>query len=200
MSLQELVEWGSRESPFFVLNEAHDGYDVCVRTRRVGKQLLPHFHRQGFRLLALEAANPLLCQVANRERQLPNDLLYGYTKDPEMRDFMQTALDLGWDLVSYDDQHSEISANFFWMVEIDPKVLMTPRYLRFRERAQAQNIVRAWRQRGSPKTVVWCGNGHGSLRVRKLTLGHEFEYRPMGLMLWREAGVKPVHGHSDAYR
>src|SRR4030095_12459992 len=44
---QELVEEGFRRGRVVMLNEAHNGLTRCVRTRRVGRQVLPSAHAMG---------------------------------------------------------------------------------------------------------------------------------------------------------
>jgi hypothetical protein len=55
---QELVEEGFRRSRVVMLNEAHDGLTRCVRTRQLGRQILPSAHAMGVRHLAMEALQP----------------------------------------------------------------------------------------------------------------------------------------------
>ena len=171
MSLSELVEQGAKKSRVFILNEAHDGDLVCSRTRRIGVQILPLLHAQGYRLLALEAVNPRLCEVANAERRLPPEHLLGYTDDPDMVELLETALELGWNLASYDDQGDDAQIVISWMVGPDEGLFMTPRYLHYREQAQARRIALAIKSQGNPKTVVWCGNGHGKIGYSSIPAG-----------------------------
>jgi hypothetical protein len=69
---QELVEEGFRRSRVVMLNEAHHGLTRCVRTRQLGRQLLPSAHAMGVRHLAMEALQPGDAEAANTTRRPPD--------------------------------------------------------------------------------------------------------------------------------
>jgi hypothetical protein len=94
---QELVQEGFRRSRVVMLNEAHDGLTRCVRTRRLGRQILPSAHAMGVRHLAMEALQPGDAEAANTSRR-PPDAAGGYLAQADMRDLIQAALELGWTL------------------------------------------------------------------------------------------------------
>jgi hypothetical protein len=98
---QELVEEGFRRSRVVMLNEAHDGLTRCVRTRRLGRQVLPSAHAMGVRHLAMEALQPGDAEAANTSRR-PPDTAHGYLAQPDMAELIQAALALGWTLWPYE--------------------------------------------------------------------------------------------------
>jgi hypothetical protein len=84
--------------PVVMVNEFHDGMRRCIRTREVGRRLLPVAHAEGVRHLAMEALWTPAVEEANRERRLP-PYAGGYLGHPEMRSLVEDALTLGWTLV-----------------------------------------------------------------------------------------------------
>src|SRR5215211_732732 len=80
---QELVEEGFRRSRVVMLNEAHHGLTRCVRTRQLGRQLLPSAHAMGVRHLAMEALQPGDAEAANTTRR-PPDAAGGYLAQPDL--------------------------------------------------------------------------------------------------------------------
>jgi hypothetical protein len=52
-------------------NEFHNGLLRCVRTREIGRRLLPVAHECGVRHLAMEALYPEFVEAPNRERRRP---------------------------------------------------------------------------------------------------------------------------------
>jgi hypothetical protein len=81
---EELLAIGFSRSRVVMMNKAHDGMRRCVRTREIGRRLLPAAHAAGVRHLAMEA-------------------LYGpYLTQPEMQRFVEAAEALGWRLIPYE--------------------------------------------------------------------------------------------------
>ena len=67
-----------------MVNEAHSGMKRCVRTREIGRRLLPAAHAAGVRHLAMEA-------------------LYGpYLAQPDMQALIDAAEKLGFRLIPYE--------------------------------------------------------------------------------------------------
>ncbi len=85
-----------------MMNEAHDGLRRCVRTREVGRRVIPAAHRAGVRHLAMEALSSSFADEANRTRVVPRAETDGYLSQPEMRDLIKAALDCGWTLLPYE--------------------------------------------------------------------------------------------------
>jgi hypothetical protein len=82
---------------------------------------------------------------ANATRVLPN--AEGYLGQPEMRDLIQGALDLGWTLLAYE---ADMSA----APDAD---LMSSKVTDWRELEQARNLASAL---PVGPLLVWCGWGH----------------------------------------
>jgi hypothetical protein len=81
------VEIGYGRSDLVVVNEAHDGYRRCVRTRRIGKRILPPAPRLGIRYPAMEAMwDPAVVDQANGRRVLPPVPGPSYLVSKERRD------------------------------------------------------------------------------------------------------------------
>jgi hypothetical protein len=57
-SPEELVELGLARSRVVMMNEHHNGLKRSVRTRVIGKRVLPTAHAAGVRHLAMEALTP----------------------------------------------------------------------------------------------------------------------------------------------
>jgi hypothetical protein len=81
---EELLAIGFSRSRVVMMNEAHNGLKRCVRTREIGRRLLPAAHAAGVRHLAMEA-------------------LYGpYLAQPDMALLIEAAEELGWRLIPYE--------------------------------------------------------------------------------------------------
>jgi hypothetical protein len=132
-----------------MLNEGHSGMERCVRTRRIGLEMLPAGHAAGCRYLAMEA-------LFNHEHTPTFSTTFeptGYFEQPEMHAFARAALDLGWQLVAYEALvavDADDEPNFHGI-----------EFVNWRERRQAENIVAAL---GAipldARRLVWCGNSH----------------------------------------
>lgn len=137
-----------------MINEGHNGFARCIRTRRVGLSLLPAAHEHGCRHLAMEAlpnptSGPKFTTVA------PAPL--GYLAQSEMIDLVQAALHLGWTLVAY-EAATDLDAVRSGRTE-------TIEDVNERELQQATNLAEARLVVGSGnKMLVWCGNGHHAKR------------------------------------
>src|SRR5215218_2386558 len=152
---QELVEEGFRRSRVVMLNEAHHGLTRCVRSRRVGRQLLPSAHTMGARHLAMEALQP-------------GD---AYLAQPDMAELIQAALALGWTLWRYEADIDHAPAA---LVE---QGLGSQAFTNWREIEQARNLAAVLAGLpASDRLLVWCGNSHAS-RVTGdgwTSMGHQF--------------------------
>jgi hypothetical protein len=172
---EELVEIGFERSRIVMMNEAHDGLRRCIRTREVGRQVLPAAHRAGVRHIAMEAlwSRDFLTE-ANRTRRVP-EWQRGYLSQPEMRTLIQDALDLGWTLVGYEaDMNSP---------ERPSEDLMSTAVTKWREKEQARNLSSAFDALPSEAPLlVWCGNSH-------LSKASGSELAPMGFQFRKLSGV-----------
>ena len=171
-SPEELVTIGYQRSTIVMMNEAHSGLQRCMRTREIGRRILPVAHEAGVRHLAMEALWPYeFAEDANRTRQL-SAIPEGYLSQPEMRHFIQAALDLGWTLIPYEADTMALPA--------DPRAIES---VNWREEQQARNILNALEElpTGS-KLLVWCGNSHHSKSAS--------EWLPMGFRFRELSGIE----------
>lgn len=194
-SPEELVALGFTRAPVVLMNEAHNGLARCIRTREVGRRILPVAHALGVRHVAMEALDPSFATAANHARALPQlPRQGGYLDQPEMRTLIQTALDLGWTLHCYEaDLGTWLEARHGYAIErrdgepvIKPdwierhrRELVSQEYTNWREEQQARNLL-AVRDAIEPEArlLVWCGNGH-------LLCGDRGGWAPMGAHLIR---------------
>jgi hypothetical protein len=114
-------------------------------------RLLPAAHRAGVRRLAMEALVPTFAADANATRVVPA-AAGGYLAQPEMRELIATALDLGWQLVAYEADLAEKPAEF---------AELSIEETNWREDQQALNLEAALQTiPASDRLLVWCGNHH----------------------------------------
>ena len=167
-SPEELVAIGFERSTVVMMNEAHSGLQRCIRTREIGRRILPAAHEAGVRHLAMEALWPYeFAEESNRTRTLPAGPTEGYLGQPEMRLFIQAALDLGWRLIPYEADIMALPADPMEMESVN-----------WREEQQARNILKALEALPpGTKLLVWCGNSHHSRHVSEwLPMGHWFRH------------------------
>jgi hypothetical protein len=155
-----------------------------VRTRELGRELLPVAHACGVRHLAMEALSDRgMTERANVSRKLECGL-GGYLGQPEMRALVGAALELGWTLHSYEADFTlspagdgpEDNAAVNW-----------------REDQQARNLGAVVAGLGPAERIIsWCGNGH--LTRRPMTAFWEGEMRtwtPLGCKVATYCGIEP---------
>jgi len=175
---EELVEIGFSRSRVLMMNEAHNGRLRCIRTREIGIRILPIAHRAGVRHFAIEALTTAVAEEANRTRKLPRTH-DGYLTQPEMRELVQIALDLGWTLIAYEaDQNMQ------------PTPISSTDATNWREEQQARNLVDALQTLSAQaRLLVWCGNNHHRKRpIRDINLK---ELLLMGYQFWRLSNIDP---------
>jgi hypothetical protein len=165
------------------MNEAHSGLARCVRTRVLGRALLPVAHAGGVRHLAMEALwDRAVAARANASGTLERGL-EGYLGQPEMIALVDAALALGWTLHGYEAGFDVIRGQG---PEDDAAVNR-------REDAQARNlgaIVEGLP--ASAKVLGWCGNGHLSRRSMTASMGGgTVTWTPMGSLVAGYCGVEP---------
>ena len=166
---QELVQEGFRRSRVVMLNEAHDGLTRCVRTRQLGRQVLPR-SRHGRRHLAMEALTPNDAEAANTTRR-PPDAADGYLAQPDMGQLIQAALAHGWTLWPYEADIDHAPA------ALVDQGLGSQAFTNWREVEQARNLAAVLA--GLPpseRLLVWCGNNHASKAASPewTPMGHHF--------------------------
>lgn len=180
-TVEELIEIGYQRSRVVMMNECHAEWFRCIRTRRLGQRILPTAHQLGVRHLAMEALYPSVVEEANRTRHLPANAL-GYLEQPEMRAFIQTALDLGWTLIVYE-------ADF----EQEPPGLSYRQQNNWREEQQAHHLIEALATLPKEgKLLVWCGNNHHTKALVPVREGEPDEFWAlMGYHFRMKSGVDP---------
>ena len=167
---EELLAIGFSRSSVVMANEAHDGLRRCIRTRDVGRRLLPVAHDCGVRHFAMEALTRELAAEANRQRRLPA-VANGYLGQPEMRALVADALALGWSLVAYETEDTR--SPFLPGGGVDRDLVNA------REQDQARNLAAAL-----PETplLVWCGNAHLAKKPSE-------DWTPMGFLFGGLTGI-----------
>lgn len=197
-SPEEIVEIAFRRASVVMMNEAHSGLRRCIRTRQIGQRILPVAHQAGVRHLAMEALHPKFAEEANQTRAVP-EIEGGYLQQPEMRSFIQAALDLGWTLVPYEaDQFKWLSErhglDFSAEENTQEKIRRFQEFqsefaglefTNWREEQQALNVLKALQAlpQDTP-LLVWCGNSHHSK-----TGGQGWV--PMGYQFKQHSGIDP---------
>jgi hypothetical protein len=151
MRPEELLEVGFARSRVVMVNEAHNGLLRCVRTREIGRRMLPVAHGLGVRHLAMEALGP-----PGYAWSLPRG---GYLEQPEMAMLLELARELGIELHGYESDHTRAPS------EIARDTMSLP-YTNWREREQARDLVDLLERLGqATRLLVWCGNSHVSRDV-----------------------------------
>jgi hypothetical protein len=195
---EQLIQVGLERSRVVMMNEAHNGWMRCVRTRKVGKQILPTAYAAGVRYLAMEALwSGEVVEAANRTRLLPPSE-QGYLSQPDMRDMIQTALDTGLTLVAYEADTGALVREKFNVdlsagTELDDETreaiqafTLSAEVTNWREAEQARNLIATLSAiRDDEKLLVWCGNGH--LNKAMMEGG---DWIPMGYQFQQLSGIQ----------
>ena len=193
-SPEEIVEIGFQRASVVMINEAHDGMQRCIRTRQIGKRILPTAHQAGVRSLAMEALSPEFAEQCNHTRQV-GPIADSDLAQAEMREFVQRALDLGWTLTAYEANSfpwlsAKYGADFqapgtpedFQKYQSD---LLSMEYTKGREEHQALNLIKTLQSLlAGTLVLVWCGNSHLSKQVGR-------EWVPMGYQFKKQSGINP---------
>ncbi|HEY8643402.1 MAG TPA: erythromycin esterase family protein [Candidatus Dormibacteraeota bacterium] len=170
LTAEDLVREGFRRSRVVIMNEAHDGHRRCVRTRTVGRRVLPAAMESGARVLAMEALGP--------PGGAPPGMESPYLAQPEMALLMDSARQLGFTLAGYEAEIHRAPADLLRDTHAMP-------FTNWRERRQAENLLALLHQApATDRVLVWCGNSH----LRKTPHG---EWWPMGYWLRELGGPEP---------
>ncbi|MBE9048845.1 hypothetical protein IQ243_00160 [Nostocales cyanobacterium LEGE 11386] len=160
-SPEELVTIGFERSRVVMMNEAHSGAERNIRSRKIGRRILPTANALGVRHIAMEALPISVSNEANSTRKLPirPENSTDYLAQPEMRAFIQKALDLSWTLIPYEIDIEKYPSK-------DP---LSWEFNNLRERVQAENLAHALQELPSnAKLLVWCGNSHHLKKIVKI--------------------------------
>ncbi len=161
---EALLELGLGRSRMVMVNEAHNVDLRCVRTREIGRRLLPVAHRLGVRHLAMETlwngGLRHLTREANATRRLPV-VASGYLAQPEMRALIQDSLDLGWTLHPYEADFDQPPPGTVARTEKEWRGIERRGRIDWREGEQARNLVAVLRSLPEDaRLLVWCGWSH----------------------------------------
>jgi hypothetical protein len=180
----ELLEHGLGRSRLVLMNEAHSGLLRCVRTRELGRALLPVAHACGVRHLAMEALSGRIAERANASRRLEERSPGGYLGQPEMRELIDAALGLGWTLHAYEADFTRSPAGD------GPEDNAA---VNWREDQQARNLGAVVSGLpASERLLGWCGNGHLNRRASTASLdGERVTWAPMGSRVAGYCGFEP---------
>lgn len=146
---EELVRVGFQRSRIVIVNECHDGYRHCPRTRAIGRRILPVAHEAGVRHLAMEALVEPFASEANAGRRVP-ELGIGYLGHEDMRALIGDALALDWNLLAYECDLTRWEGS-----------TRSAEFANWRDAEEARNLAEFLAT--SPpdlKLLVWCGNSH----------------------------------------
>lgn len=198
---EEIARVACLRSRVVMMNEAHNGLLRLTRSRRLGQALLPVFQAGGVRVLAAEALDAATAAEANRTRRFPVfDSRVGYLGQPEMRQFLQAALDLNMNLASYEVDEKEYLAQRLWFDQhsitqgTERERFGGEDWNRFRELNQAQHLQKLLGGlRPEEKLLVWCGNGHLSKAPTQagITGWSNRPYYLMGFHFQQLTGIEP---------
>jgi hypothetical protein len=173
-SVEDLTRWAFARSPVVIANEAHHGLLRCPRTRRVGVRMVRAAHDVGVRRLAMEALPRLDGGEPGPIRTLPQASV-GYLAQPEMRELISAALDLGWSLWAYEMQFDP---------DLDAATALSADFTNRREAEQARQLCALLAAAPGEPMLVWCGNGHGAKEPIE-------DWTPMGHLFRASSGVEP---------
>jgi hypothetical protein len=212
---EDLIAIGFSRARVVMMNEFHNGLLRCPWTREVGARVLPTAHAAGVRHLAMEALYPPeLAEDSSRSRKVPA-AEGGYLAQPEMRHLIQTALDLGWTLHSYEADigsvvRERMGRDVDFNAPMDEETMRRLEEIRayttsmevtnWREGMQAQHLIDilAALPEGE-KLLVWCGNSHHNKVVNEMPMmtpdGKVIEdaprWTPMGYLFRERGGIEP---------
>ncbi|MGB7342123.1 MAG: hypothetical protein WBC91_24720 [Phototrophicaceae bacterium] len=188
LSPQAIIKIGFEQCRVVMMNEAHHYMQRCIRTREVGKRILQIAHQSGVRYLAMEALTPadLIINQTRRITSSDNE----FFNQAEMRDFVQTALNLGWTLIAYDvDTRDYLHSK---RLQLDYKaytteewndIVCTNEFWQWRESSSAQTLTEQFMQLAEDqKMLVWVGWQHHSPKPimmfdneKQHTMGYYFQ-------------------------
>jgi hypothetical protein len=165
-SVEDLVRYGFTQARVVMANEAHNGLTRCVRTREFGARMVRAAHDAGVRRMAMEALPSPADGTFGPIRAIPAGA-GGYLAQPDMRELIGTALELGWTLWAYEAPVPRGAG---------PAWLRSRATASQREQAQAQNLCRVLAEAPAEALFVWCGNGHASRLVigESVPMGYHF--------------------------
>ena len=170
LTAEDLVREAFLRSRVVMVNEAHDGHRRCIRTRTVGRRMLPAARAAGARLLLMEALGPPGGAPLGHESP--------YLAQPEMALLIDSARQLGFTLLGYEAEIYGAPAELLRDTHALP-------FTNWRERRQAENLLGLLHKApATDRALVWCGNSH----LRKTPAG---EWSPMAYWFRHLGGPEP---------
>lgn len=153
---QKIIHEAERAS-VIIINEAHD----ISFHRSVTMDLVTLLRPLGYRYLALETLNPHDSTINSRGYPLAKSGYY--TSDPTMSNLIRRAKREGYTLVAYEaiDYSKRGNGESVWQ---------------YRERAQAENLIKQLDISDTSKAIIHVGYGHGLLNSNKSTTKLMGEY------------------------
>lgn len=133
---KEYIVEQAKKTNVVIINEAHHNSSHRYFT----KTLLQDLYDQGYRNLGLEAMDNDKIDSILSERKYPIQETGYYIKDPQFGDMVRTALEIGYNVFSYEQT---TGANG-----------------KFREIEQAKNIQKVIESRPNEKFLIHCGFDH----------------------------------------
>ncbi len=153
-SVEDVATTAFERARIVMVNEAHNGFSRCPRTRHVGRRVIAVAHAAGCRTLAMEAL-PNFDGPAEFVSRLPQR--FGYLAQPETVALVDEALGAGWQLVAYEQAPEQILPEH----RADQLNIAATNH---RELMQAENLANIVSQVNGA-VMVWCGNDHAMKRV-----------------------------------
>lgn len=184
---KSIIKLGFEHSRVVMMNEAHHYLQRCVRTRKVGKDIILQAHNLGVRYLAMEVLTKadVLINQTHRVTSIDNEMLM----QPDMRDMVQMAVDLGWQIMAYDSDtrdylHSHnLNAYETYSPQEWQEIVCTNVFWEWRELTAGQTLADQFLQLSDDqKLLVWVGWQHHSRNpivmfeeAKQITMGCVFE-------------------------
>lgn len=188
MTANQIIRIGFDQSNVVMMNEAHNHMLRCIRTRLVGRDVLLSAHEAGVRYLAMEALSrsDMLMNQTRTAASSRNEIF----SQIEMKEMVQTALNLGWELITYDAD----TRDYLLAKSLDPdyknyhpeeweRIVCTNDFWKWREVTAAQALAdQAMALPEGAKMFVWVGWQHHSRKPvlmfdedKQHTMGHYYE-------------------------
>lgn len=188
MRPDQLIKIGFKQSNVVMMNEAHNHMLRCIRTRLVGRDVLLSAHEVGVRFLAMEALS-IPDMLMNQTRTIESSQNEIFVQI-EMKEMVQTALNLGWTLITYDADTRDYlltkglaSGYETYASEEWERIVCTNDFWKWRELSAAQTLAAKFMALPeNAQMLVWVGWQHHSRNAilmfdedKQLTMGHYYE-------------------------
>jgi len=159
-SAKDYIIEQSKKHQFVIINEAHH----VSKHRIFTESLLQNLYDQGYRYFGLEALNSA-DSLLNSRKYTINTTGY-YTKDPSFSNLLNTAMEIGYELFSYEGEFSNSSKE--------------------RELLQVENILAQFKKDTKGKYLIHCGYAHANEGETRL-----FQNRAMAQLIKDTLNTNP---------